>query len=97
MDPHTDVEGDDDVDPDTIDEIDGLPGGGRRGRRNLRRLDSSSELDIMVSLQQQRLMTLTAILRKDECSNALVHCLLIGPVHQRSHVRCGWIGFRRYM
>ncbi|KAI2508884.1 Metallo-peptidase family M12B Reprolysin-like [Fragilaria crotonensis] len=46
--PATDVEGDDDVDPDTIDEIDGLPDGGRRGRRNLRRLDSSSQLDIMV-------------------------------------------------
>ncbi|KAI2508882.1 Metallo-peptidase family M12B Reprolysin-like [Fragilaria crotonensis] len=46
--PVTDVEGDNDVDPDTIDEIDGLPDGGRRGRRNLRRLDSSSELDIMV-------------------------------------------------
>lgn len=30
-----DVEGDDDVDPDTIDEIDGLPVGGRRGRWNL--------------------------------------------------------------
>jgi hypothetical protein len=49
--PVTNVEGDDDVDPETIDEIDGLPGGGRRGRRNLRRLDSSSELDIMVSLR----------------------------------------------
>ena len=49
--PVTNVEGDDDVDPETIDEIDGLPGGGRRGRRNLRRLDSSSELDIMVSPQ----------------------------------------------
>lgn len=49
--PATDVEGDDDVDPDTIDEIDGLPGGGRRGRRILRRLDSSSVLDIMVSLE----------------------------------------------
>jgi hypothetical protein len=47
--PMTDVEGDDDVDPDTIDEIDGLPGGGRRGRRSLRRLDSSSQLDILVS------------------------------------------------
>ena len=49
--PTIDVTGDDDdVDPDTIDEIDGLPGGGRRGRRNLRRLDSASELDVMVSL-----------------------------------------------
>ena len=47
--PRTDVEGDDDVDPETIDEIDGLPDGGRRGRRNLRRLDSSSQIDIMVS------------------------------------------------
>ena len=49
--PSVDVEGGEDVDPETIDEIDGLPGGGRRGRRNLRRLDSSSELDLMVSLQ----------------------------------------------
>jgi hypothetical protein len=50
--PATNVEGDDDVDPDTIDEIDGLPDGVRRGRRSLRRLDSSSQLDIMVSPQK---------------------------------------------
>ena len=49
--PHTDVDGDDDVDPETIDEIDGLPDGGRRSRRKLRRLDSSSQIDVMVSLE----------------------------------------------
>ncbi|KAI2505404.1 Metallo-peptidase family M12B Reprolysin-like [Fragilaria crotonensis] len=37
-----------DIDPETIDAIDGLPGGGRRGLRNERRLDSSSQLDVMV-------------------------------------------------
>jgi hypothetical protein len=35
-----------DIDPATIDKIDGLPSNGRQ----LRRLDSSSEIDIMVSL-----------------------------------------------
>ena len=38
-----------DIDPATIDAVDGLPGGGRRGPQNLRRLDSSSQLDVMVS------------------------------------------------
>ncbi|KAI2492459.1 hypothetical protein MHU86_22078 [Fragilaria crotonensis] len=41
--------GSDDIDPETIDAVDGLPGSGRRGLRNSRRLDSSSQLDIMVS------------------------------------------------
>ena len=46
----TDGKGDNGVDPETID--DGMPRGGRRGRRNLRRLlDSPSVLDIMVSPQ----------------------------------------------
>ncbi|KAI2505406.1 Metallo-peptidase family M12B Reprolysin-like [Fragilaria crotonensis] len=40
--------GSDDIDPETIDAIDGLPGGGRRGLRNERRLDSSSQLDVMI-------------------------------------------------
>ena len=38
-----------DIDPATIDAVDGLSGGGRRGLQNLRRLDSSSQLDVMVS------------------------------------------------
>jgi hypothetical protein len=42
--PETNSEGDDDIDPDTIDQIDGLPS----NRRQLRNLDSSSEIDIMV-------------------------------------------------
>jgi hypothetical protein len=41
-----------DIDPETIDAIDGLPGGWRRGLRNERRLDSSNQLDIMVSPRQ---------------------------------------------
>ena len=46
----TDGKGDNGVDPEIID--DGMPRGGRRGRRNLRRLlDSPSVLDIMVSPQ----------------------------------------------
>jgi hypothetical protein len=46
-----------DIDPGKIDAIDGLPGGGRLGLRNLRRLDSASELDIMVSPHGCLLMT----------------------------------------
>jgi hypothetical protein len=42
--PETNTEGDDDIDPDTIDQIDGLPS----NRRQLRNLDSSSQIDIMV-------------------------------------------------
>jgi hypothetical protein len=44
--PETNSEDDDDIDPDSIDQIDGLPS----NRRQLRRLDSSSEIDIMVSV-----------------------------------------------
>jgi hypothetical protein len=44
--PETNSEDDDDIDPDSIDQIDGLPS----NRRQLRKLDSSSEIDIMVSL-----------------------------------------------
>jgi ribosomal protein L24 len=42
--PGTDTEGDEDVDPSTIDQVDGV-----LARRQLRRLDSSSVIDVMVS------------------------------------------------
>jgi ribosomal protein L24 len=42
--PETDTEGDEDVDQSTIDQVDGVS-----TRRNLRRLDSSSVIDVMVS------------------------------------------------
>lgn len=76
--PETDVEGDDDVDPDTIDQIDGLPS----GRRNLRRLDSSSVIDIMVS---------TPIRQPCPSSNILLDLIVMscpGRIHQRCHVFC---------
>ena len=93
--PVTNVEGDDDVDPDTIDEIDGLPDGVRRGRRSLRRLDSSSELDIMVRSQNFLFHDFVCV-STDECSNAL--CFpMIGAVHQRSYVLCSRIRHRRQM
>ncbi len=92
--PRTDVAGDDDVDPDTIDEIDDIPGGGRRGRRNLRRLDSSSELDIMVS-SDLRYFSLSTLM--DKYSHMLCVFPFVGPLHQRSHVLCGRIPFRRQM
>jgi hypothetical protein len=54
----TDGKVNNDVDPETINAIDGMPEGGRRGRRNLRRLlDSPNVLDIMVSPRSDPSMT----------------------------------------
>jgi hypothetical protein len=93
--PATDVEGDDDVDPDTIDEIDGLPDGGRRGRRSLRRLDSSSQLDIMVRFHDLLFHDFSNAIT-NECSNALCFTM-VGAVHQRSYVLGSRIRHRRQM
>ena len=83
--PRTDVEGDDDVDPSTIYEIDG-PGGGRRGRRELRRLDSSSQIDIMVSHASNSFLA--------SCSSAVTlipHVVSKGTLYQRCHVLGCWV------
>ena len=74
--PETDMEDDDDIDENTIDQVDGQPS----GRRNLRRLDSSAVIDIMVSTGYEMHCATTLSISCFNCRP--------GRLHQRSHVLC---------